>query len=272
MPAAAHSKPSNRMLDAATVPVAAWRCLLRQETNACMPRWRVNGPRRSFGGRTTHRSTRRHGVHADASVPRCQLRRAEESAGELAAWRARGTARMRPGHNRGRLPDGQGEPPDNPHVAQRTEQPPPKRQDAGSSPAVGAISCDRRPFFAGSPQKTAFYSQKDESKRNGATAPVAARACRSRPMGPSSPERTRYPPSRRQRRGFAAGEKPLNPPRVQGLNDQRRPAMTLSERLDRALAWLLFDFDPTPWAERHPWLAVGALLLALAVVGHWDVM
>ena len=174
MPAAAHSKPSNRMLDAATVPVAAWRCLLRQETNACMPRWRVNGPRRSFGGRTTHRSTRRHGVHADASVPRCQLRRAEESAGELAAWRARGTARMRPGHNRGRLPDGQGEPPDNPHVAQRTEQPPPKRQAAGSSPAVGAISCDRRPIFVGSPQKTAFYSQKDESKRNGATAPVAA--------------------------------------------------------------------------------------------------
>lgn len=48
--------------------------------------------------------------------------------------------------------------------------------------------------------------------------------------------------------------------------------MTLSERLDRALAWLLFDFDPTPWAERHPWLAVGALLLALAVAGHWDVM
>ena len=28
MPAAANSKPSNRMLDAATVPVAAWRCLL----------------------------------------------------------------------------------------------------------------------------------------------------------------------------------------------------------------------------------------------------
>ena len=55
-------------------------------------------------------------------------------------------------------------------------------------------------------------------------------------------------------------------------SDQRRSAMTLSERLDRALAWLLFDFDPTPWAERHPWLAVGALLLALAVVGHWDVM
>ena len=48
--------------------------------------------------------------------------------------------------------------------------------------------------------------------------------------------------------------------------------MTLSERLDRAPAWLLFDFDPTPWAERHPWLAVDALLLALAVVGHWDVM
>lgn len=155
LPAAAHSKPSNRMLDAATVPVAAWRCLLRQETNACMPRWRVNGPRRSFGGRTTHRSTRRHGVHADASVPRCQLRRAEESAGELAAWRARGTARMRPGHNRGRLPDGQGEPPDNPHVAQRTEQPPPKRQAAGSSPAAGAISRTRRPFLGDFPRKSA---------------------------------------------------------------------------------------------------------------------
>lgn len=107
-----------------------------------------------------HRTTRRHGVHADASVPRCQLRRAEESAGELAAWRARGTARMRPGHNRGRLPDGQGEPPDNPHVAQRTEQPPPKRQAAGSSPAVGAISCDRRPIFVGSPQKRPFIRKK----------------------------------------------------------------------------------------------------------------
>lgn len=174
------------------------------------------------------------------------------------------------GYSLGRLPDGQEEPPDNPRVAQRTEQPPPKRQAAGSSPAVGAISCDRRPIFVGSPQKTAFYSQKDESKRNGATAPVAARACRSRPMGPSSPERTRYPPSRRQRRGFAAREKPLNPPRVQGLNDQRRPAMTLSERLDRWLAWLLFEFDPTPLGERHPWIVVGTLLIAFALVGGME--
>lgn len=109
-------------------------------------------------------NSRRHGVHGDASVPRCQLRRAEESAGKLVARRARGTARMRPGHNRGRLPDGQGEPPDNPHVAQRTEQPPPKRQAAGSSPAVGAISCDRRPIFVGSPQKNGLLFAKRRIK------------------------------------------------------------------------------------------------------------
>lgn len=53
------------------------------------------------------------------------------------------------GYSLGRLPDGQEEPPDNPHVAQRTERPPPKRQVAGSNPAAGTISCDKRPLFRG---------------------------------------------------------------------------------------------------------------------------
>ena len=177
------------------------------------PRWRLEKPM----GATPLRArgapnSRRHGVHADASVPRCQLRRAEESAGELAAWRARGTARMRPGHNRGRLPDGQGEPPDNLHVAQRTEQPPPKRQAAGSSPAVGAISCDKRPIFVGSPQKTAPCLQKTPflinlSHRTGGS-------CRrdSSPWGWRACTR-RDPLSCHRCRGFAAREKPPRPPR-----------------------------------------------------------
>lgn len=42
-----------------------------------------------------------------------------------------------------------------PRVAQRTEQPPPKRQAAGSSPAAGAISRTRRPFLGDFPQKSA---------------------------------------------------------------------------------------------------------------------
>ena len=48
--------------------------------------------------------------------------------------------------------------------------------------------------------------------------------------------------------------------------------MSLSERLDRALAWLLFEFDPTPWAERHPWLSVAALIAVLAAAGNLEVM
>lgn len=154
------------MLDAATVPVAALRCLLgqartelRQAMNACMPRWRLRvlaHPLRA----TASPLSRRHGVHADASGPRCQLRRAEESAGKLVARCARGVARMRPGHNRGRLPDGQREPPDNPHVAQRKEQPPPKRQAAGSSPAVGAISCDKSRFSWEARKKRPFIRKK----------------------------------------------------------------------------------------------------------------
>ncbi len=46
--------------------------------------------------------------------------------------------------------------------------------------------------------------------------------------------------------------------------------MTLAERLDRALAWLLFDFDPTPLGERHPWIVVGTLLIAFALVGGME--
>nr|DAM73945.1 MAG TPA: hypothetical protein [Caudoviricetes sp.] len=46
LPAAAHSKPSNRMLDAATVPVAAWRCLL----------WKGSDKRRDATGGVTWNS------------------------------------------------------------------------------------------------------------------------------------------------------------------------------------------------------------------------
>ena len=42
--------------------------------------------------------------------------------------------------------------------------------------------------------------------------------------------------------------------------------MTLAKRLDRALAWLLVEWEPRPWQ------ALALFLLGLAVVGHWDVM
>lgn len=46
--------------------------------------------------------------------------------------------------------------------------------------------------------------------------------------------------------------------------------MTLSERAldmaDRALCFLLFEWEPPMW------LALALFVLALAVVGHWDVM
>ena len=42
--------------------------------------------------------------------------------------------------------------------------------------------------------------------------------------------------------------------------------MTLSEKLDHALAWLLFDFDPPAL------LAPALFLCGLAVVGHLDVI
>lgn len=134
-----------------------------------MPWWRLEKPM----GATPLRArgapnSRRHGVHAKrerATLPASLSGGIGwEAGGAARSWNdpdASGSPRVahfsgwspKGGYSLGRLPDGQGEPPDNPHVAQRTEWPPPKRQVAGSNPAVGTISCNKRPLFRGKPAK-----------------------------------------------------------------------------------------------------------------------
>lgn len=143
---------------------------------ARMPRWRLEKPMGATPLRVRGApNSRRHGVHAKrerATLP------ASPSGG--IGWEAGGMARSwndpdasgsprgthfsgwspKGGYSLGRLPDGQEEPPDNPHVAQRKEQPPPKRQAAGSSPAVGAISCDKSRFSWEARKKRPFIRKK----------------------------------------------------------------------------------------------------------------